>query len=213
MTEVAYIPASAPFNLEQRAWLNGFLAGLLCTSAPPEAPAPAAPTRPLLIFYGSQTGSAERLAKAFGKEALQYGFVARVLEANAYGTVDLKAESHLLFVTSTWGEGDPPDNATEFWAHLNSADAPDLKHLSFGVLALGDRNYSDFCGAGRKFDERFEKLGAKRILPRVDCDLDYETSAKAWIGSVWNELGKSVKSETVISRCRAPSLIHRLLIP
>jgi sulfite reductase (NADPH) flavoprotein alpha-component len=200
MTEVAYIPASAPFSTEQRAWLNGFLAGMLCTSATPEKPASATPTKPLLILYGSQTGSAERLAKAFGKEASQHGFAARVLEANAHGTVDLKAESHLLMVTSTWGEGDPPDNAVAFWTHLNSAEAPDLKHLSFSVLALGDKNYSDFCGAGRKFDERFEKLGAKRILPRVDCDLDYEAAAKAWMASVWNELSKSVNSGSVISK-------------
>ncbi len=199
MTEFAYIPASAPFTVDQRAWLNGFLAGMLCTSATPETPTPAAPAKLLLILFGSQTGSAERLAKAFGQEALQHGFAASVLEANAYGTVDLKTESHLLFITSTWGEGDPPDNATAFWTHLNSAEAPDLKHLSFSVLALGDKNYSDFCGAGRKFDARFEKLGAKRIVPRVDCDLDYEAPAKAWAASVWAELSKSVNSETVIS--------------
>jgi sulfite reductase (NADPH) flavoprotein alpha-component len=189
MTEVAYIPASAPFSVEQRAWLNGFLAGLLCTT--PQASAPAAPSRPLLILYGSQTGSAERLAKALGQQSLQHGFAARVLEANAFGTVDLKAETHLLFVTSTWGEGDPPDNAASFWAHLNSAEAPDLKHLSFSVLALGDKNYSDFCGAGKKFDERFEKLGARRMLPRVDCDLDYETPAKAWAEAVFARLVES----------------------
>jgi sulfite reductase (NADPH) flavoprotein alpha-component len=191
MTEVAYIPASAPFSAEQRAWLNGFFAGLLCTGTTQTAPEAAAPTKPLLILYGSQTGSSERLAKAMGKEAAQYGFAARVLEANAYATVDLKAESHLLMVTSTWGEGDPPDNAVAFWKFLSSAEAPELKNLSYCVLALGDKNYSDFCGAGKKFDERLEKLGAKRILPRVDCDLDYDATAKAWIAAVWKEIGSS----------------------
>jgi sulfite reductase (NADPH) flavoprotein alpha-component len=189
MTEVAYIPASAPFSNEQRAWLNGFFAGLLCTGATPEAPKEAAPTKPLLIIFGSQTGSAERLAKAIGKEAAQYGFAARVLDANAHATVDLKAESHLLIVTSTWGEGDPPDNAVAFWKLLSAPEAPELKNLSYGVLALGDKNYSDFCGAGKKFDERLEKLGAKRILPRAECDLDYEASAKAWIAAMWKEIG------------------------
>jgi sulfite reductase (NADPH) flavoprotein alpha-component len=200
MTEVAYIPASAPFSDEQRAWLNGFFAGLLCTGPNSKTPNEAASTKPLLILFGSQTGSAERLAKSIGKEAAQYGFAARVLEANACGTIDLKSESHLLMVTSTWGEGDPPDNAAAFWKFLNSPEAPELKNLSYGVLALGDKNYSDFCGAGKKFDERLEKLGAKRILPRVDCDLDYEAPAKAWIASMWSELSKSVNSESVISK-------------
>ena len=198
MTEVAYIPASAPFSLEQRAWLNGFFAGLLSPGATGESPKPAAPKRPLLILYGSQTGSAERLARSIGGEAAPHGFAARVLEGNAYGTIDLKTESHLLVVTSTWGEGDPPDNAAALWSHLNSAEAPDLRNLSFAVLALGDKNYSDFCGAGKKFDERLEKLGAKRILPRVDCDLDYEAPAKAWIASLWGELGRPANGETAI---------------
>src|SRR5436853_2853395 len=196
MTEVAYIPASAPFSTCQRAWLNGYFAGLLCPN-PSATPQPVATAKKsLVILYGSQTGTAEQFAKKIASESAQHGFAPRTLEANAYASVDLKAESRLLLVTSTWGEGDPPDNATQFWTHLNSHEAPDLKHLSFSVLALGDKNYSEFCGAGKKFDDRLEKLGAKRIHPRVDCDLDYETAAKVWMAAVLAKLSECGESNS-----------------
>ena len=183
---IPYIPASAPFTAEQRAWLNGYLAGMFADAnlgEPGTAP-DATPTKPLLVMYGSQTGSAERLAKSLAKEAAQHGFAAKVIEANAYTSIDLTNESSLAIITSTWGDGDAPDNATAFWSHLSSDQAPKLENLNFSVLALGDKNYADFCGAGRKFDERLEKLGAKRVHPRADCDTDYEAAAKAWMQAV-----------------------------
>src|SRR4029078_6165247 len=108
-----------------------------------------------------------------------------------YARSNLDKHSRLALITSTWGDGDPTDNATAFWQHLNSDAAPKLDHMQFSVLALGDKNYSDFCGAGKKFDERLEKLGAKRIHPRTDCDLDYEAPAKAWITGVWSTLASA----------------------
>jgi len=94
-------------------------------------------------------------------------------------------------VTSTWGDGDPPDNAIAFWNFLNAESAPRLEHLQYSVLALGDSSYADFCGAGKKFDTRLEQLGAKRIQPRVDCDKDYEPAAKGWVDSIWSALRAS----------------------
>lgn len=138
----------------------------------------------LLILYGSQTGSAEGLAKKFGKESVQQGFEPKVIEANACTLEQLVSTERLLLVTSTWGEGDPPDNAANLWTVLNASDAPKLDQLVFSVLALGDKNYSDFCGAGKKFDARLEQLGARRVHPRVDCDLDYETAARDWMAAV-----------------------------
>jgi len=67
-----------------------------------------------------------------------------------------------------------------------------LHQLSFAVLALGDRNYANFCGAGRKFDERFEQLGARRIHTRSDCDTDYEPTAKGWLEGLWPALDQVI---------------------
>ena len=207
MAGIPYIPSSAPFTPEQRAWLNGYLAGLFAdanlgepgaTSRSPSAPAK--PADPLLVLYGSQSGSAEGLAKKFAKEAATKGFAPRVMELNAAAKLDLTQEARAVIITSTWGDGEPPDNATEFWSHISAEAAPKLANLNYSVLALGDKNYSEFCGAGKKFDERLETLGAKRIHPRVDCDLDYEALAKGWMDSVWPALiATSTGSESVAS--------------
>jgi sulfite reductase (NADPH) flavoprotein alpha-component len=188
MKPVPCIPNNAPFTAEQRAWLNGYLAGLFADadadSAPQTARA-AGPPEPLVILFGSQTGTAEGLARRLAKDAEQRGFVPRVMELNAWASVDLAKESRWIIITSTWGDGDPPDNASAFWTWLNSDAAPRLEQLSYAVLGLGDRNYSDFCGASKKFDARLEQLGATRMLARGDCDVDYEGPAKAWIESLW----------------------------
>ena len=119
MSRVPYIPGSAPFTPEQRAWLNGYLAGLFADAnlgEPGQATAPASGSvpkkaEPLLVMYGSQTGTAEQLAKRFAKDAEKHGFAPRVLEMNAFASIDLTRESRLAIITSTWGDGDPPDNA------------------------------------------------------------------------------------------------------
>ena len=193
-TASPYIPETAPFSLEQRAWLNGFLAGLFTQMPAGQMPAPqlngAAPKtgEPLLILFGSQTGTAEGLAKKLAKESGQRGFAPSVLALNDYEKANLAAASKVIIITSTWGDGEPPDNAANFWSWLNAETAPRLENLNFAVLGLGDKNYSDFCGASKKFDARLETLGAKRILPRGECDVDYEAPAKAWMGSLLEKL-------------------------
>jgi sulfite reductase (NADPH) flavoprotein alpha-component len=183
MIEFPIIPENAPFSLEQRLWLNGFMAGYFArTALPVSAEAPAVkPTIPLLILFGSQTGTAQGLAKGLAKDATSRGFSARVMDAAQHVTIDWKNESSLFVVTSTYGEGDMPDNAQGFWDWLQTDAASALAHLRFSVLALGDTNYAEFCAAGKKIDARLEQLGATRIFPRIDCDVDYEANAKQWI--------------------------------
>lgn len=185
MTSVPLIPDNAPFSPEQRSWLNGFLAGMLSRGQVDTHAGLSAKTeakRPLLIAFGTQSGNAESLAKKLAKEANARGFAAQAAGLDSLQASDLLPKKHLLLITSTWGEGDMPDNAVSFWESLNqNGSSPRLTGLKFSVLALGDKNYGDtFCLAGRKMDERLEALGATRVHPRVDCDVDFDELAKLW---------------------------------
>jgi sulfite reductase (NADPH) flavoprotein alpha-component len=191
MPVVPRIPENAPFTAQQRAWLDGYLAGLLydaagtASSGSSAAPAAAAPRTPLLVAFGSQTGSAGSLAKSVAREADRRGFQSTVKELNQVSPADLASAGQCVIVTSTWGDGDPPDNAAGFWSALSAEGAPRLESLRYAVLGLGDRNYADFCGAAKKFDLRLEQLGAQRLLARAECDVDFQAGAKAWTESLW----------------------------
>ena len=150
----------------------------------PAAAAPSPSLGPLLFLYGSQTGSAEGLAKRFAREARKQGFETRVVGMENHGTIDLTKEKRLVVVTSTYGDGEMPDNAQPFWDFLKNGTAPRLENLEYSVLALGDRNYVQFCEAGKAIDTRLEELGAKRIHPRTDCDVDYEGPSAEWFAGL-----------------------------
>jgi sulfite reductase (NADPH) flavoprotein alpha-component len=208
MSQIPFIPDNAPFSPEQRLWLNGYLAGLFSDaslgaramaglSAAPAALA--APAKPLAVLFGSQTGTAEGLAKKVSKEAEKHGFKPKLVDMAKYETVDLTKEENVLVITSTYGDGDPPDNAQAFWNYLKSDAAPSLPQLNYSVLALGDTNYSAFCQFGKACDERLEKLGAKRVHPRIDCDVDYETPAKTWTEGVFTALSSSPGAAPTVS--------------
>jgi sulfite reductase (NADPH) flavoprotein alpha-component len=174
---IPFIPDNAPFTPSQRAWLNGFLAGMYCQTA---APAPGAPQQAppvkwkLNVLFGSQSGNAESIAKRLVKEAKKQGFEATIAALERASPAALAQESCALIVTSTWGEGDPPDNAVQFWEKLTTEDDLKLSTLNYSVLALGDTNYQHFCGFGKSLDSRLEALGARRIFDRVDCNVDFE---------------------------------------
>ncbi len=139
-------------------------------------------------MYASQSGNSEGLAESFAETLSGAGFDSPCLSTENFSEVDLTRERLLLLVSSTWGEGDPPDNAVEFWNALQSDDHPRLENLAYGVLALGDSNYLDFCAQGKAFDTRLEELGAKRLVDRVDCDTDFEDPAAEWFENVRSKL-------------------------
>jgi sulfite reductase (NADPH) flavoprotein alpha-component len=182
-------------NAEQRTWLSGFLAGYQAATAPqPAAAAPPARRAPLTILFGTESGNAEALADVARRAAGKLGFAARMLDMADATPAQIAGVQNLLVIASTWGEGDPPQRAIDFFAALMADDAPRLEGLRYSVLALGDRAYAKFCEAGRLFDERFAALGATRVAERIECDLDYETLAGTWInatlGTLQAELGE-----------------------
>ncbi len=193
---IPYIPESAPFSVEQRAWLNGFFAGMHSQPAvqpgaqPPQGSASAPQGNPLLILFGSQTGTAEGLAKKLSKDASLRGFAPAVHPLNDHALARFSSAPAVVVISSTWGDGDPPDNATAFWNWLKDDSAPRLDGMQYAVLGLGDRNYSQFCGASKKMDERMAALGARQIIERGECDVDYEAPAAAWMESLWSKLGE-----------------------
>ena len=182
-------------NAEQRTWLSGFLAGYQAATAPqPAAAAPPARRAPLTILFGTEFGNAEALADVARRAAGKLGFAARVLDMADATPAQIAGVQNLLVIASTWGEGDPPQRAIDFFAALMADDAPRLEGLRYAVLALGDRAYAKFCETGRLFDERFAALGATRVAERIECDLDYEAPAGTWIdatlGTLQAELGE-----------------------
>jgi sulfite reductase (NADPH) flavoprotein alpha-component len=162
----------------QRLWLSGWLAGSVAAAATPHAH-PARP--PVTILFGSQSGNAERVARQAAERLERSGVPSTVLDMIDCGKPELLAATTLLVVVSTQGEGDPPDRAIGLWELLNGRKAPSLAHLSFGVLALGDSTYRNFCETGRRFDARLEALGGRRLRPRIDCDVEFDAPAAAWM--------------------------------
>ena len=189
---IPVLPESAPFTPEQRAWLNGFLAGLFSyVPAPQGQPQPPAPSlKPLTVLFASQTGNAEGLARRVPREAARRGFAATVHDMGTYKLDRLPQEKNLLIVCSTYGDGEPPDHAKSFWLALRSDSAPSLSGLRYSVCALGDRNYPRFCQFGKDLDARLQALGAEPIHPRQDCDTDFEEPFAQWLAAVLAKLDR-----------------------
>ena len=190
-TTIPEIPTNAPFSPEQREWLQSYLTEFASRIAIDGSLQPATETTTMpraLFLVGSQSGNAQGLAEGFAEMMSGDGWSAEAVDMEKHDTLDLTKEPLILVVTSTWGEGDPPDNAEDFWAKFSSDEQPRLEASKFSVLALGDTNYADFCEMGKLFDARLEELGAERIAARVDCDVDYEDPAEEWFRVVISNL-------------------------
>jgi sulfite reductase (NADPH) flavoprotein alpha-component len=223
MAQSVMLPAGAPFGpeqivalnsvfstttAEQRAWLSGFLAGVQAATSPREA-VPASPPRPrvpLTILFGTESGNAEALAARARKSATKLGFAVKLADMADTTPAQMALVPNLLLIASTWGEGDPPQRAVDFYEALLADDAPRFEKTKFAVLALGDRAYARFCEIGRRFDERLAALGATRIVDRIECDLDFEATSGAWIDAALDRIGKE-SAETVLE-AEDTSVIH-----
>lgn len=185
----------ATLTPQQKIWLTGYLtasANIVVIEAPREMTQQAVASSPIqkhvTILYATQTGNAQKLAEKFGDQLQQIGLEVSVSSMSDYKTNALKKVQYLLIVASTHGEGGPPDNAIAFQSFLHGKRAPKLNHVQYAVLSLGDSSYEYFCQTGKDFDIQLEKLGAKRLVERVDCDVDYAEQAQKWFEAVKEKL-------------------------
>ena len=177
-------PVDAPFSADQKSWLSGFLAGVKAVQTSTLEDSKQSKDNPdnvLNILFGTQTGNAEGLALETADVAKTYGLDTKVQGLDEVDIKDFQNMKNVIVSIATYGEGEMPDNAELFWKDLVSPEMPKLPEMRFGVLALGDTGYDEFCQAGKLIDMRLEQLGASRIISRQDCDVDYEDIAASWI--------------------------------
>ena len=187
-----HIPNTAPFSGPQKMWLKGYLDALnsalgnsTAGAAPPAAAlAPTPAGLPVTILWGSQTGSSEALGKKLTKTLAAKGHSPTLRDMAEVSPADLVKLENLLIITSTYGDGEPPDNAATLHAALHAADAPSLDSLNFAVLALGDSSYPDFCKCGNDFHQRLTSLGAKPLMPIIEADVDYDEPFAKFIAQI-----------------------------
>jgi len=149
---------------------TGDLEGLLSTG-----------DRSLILLFGSQSGNSEGLASKIAKDAKSYGLEGEVHDMDGFDFNSLSGKKRVLIVCSTWGEGEMPDNAEDLWQFSISDSASRLEGVHFAICALGDTSYEFFCQSGKDWDGQFEKLGATRIIERLDCDVDFDAPAAEWL--------------------------------
>ncbi|HAV11992.1 MAG TPA: sulfite reductase [NADPH] flavoprotein alpha-component [Opitutae bacterium] len=175
-----FLPSLQP---DQLTWLEGFISGLRAGQSgavPVTAPASTVAAPTLTVLFGSESGNSESLADNTVKAANKLGFKAKAVSMGDIKPAKLKGTVNLLIIVSTWGEGDPPENAIDFYEAFMSDKAPKFEGTRFSVLGLGDTSYEHFCKMGKDFDARLEALGGKRIADRVDCDVDYDDAFAKW---------------------------------
>ena len=176
-----------PFSYDQEAWISGFIAGMKQSASLSNNSLIQEHNKNLInldILFGTQTGNSEAIAEDMSKIANEAGFRAKVNSLDNITMDILGNMENVAIITSTYGEGEMPDNAQLFWDALSANTAPNLSNIKYSVLALGDTGYEEFCHAGKLIDTRFEQLGATRIQDRVDCDVDYEELSEKWTSSL-----------------------------
>ncbi|WP_042052127.1 assimilatory sulfite reductase (NADPH) flavoprotein subunit [Aeromonas dhakensis] len=187
--------ALSTLNTQQLAWVSGYLYGLSqAGSQPAVTGAAAAPSGNLTILYGSQTGNAKGVASAIKAQAEARGLPVTLTSMADYKPKQLKKETHLLVVVSTYGEGEPPESAVDLYEQLKKGKVGKLEGLKFAVLGLGDSSYEFFCQTGKDFDSLLTKAGADRVHELASLDVDYQDAAKAWGEQALNAIAATLSA-------------------
>ena len=198
-----------PFSYDQEAWISGFIAGMKQSASLSNNSLIQEYNKNLInldILFGTQTGNSEAIAEDMSKIANDAGFRTKVNSLDNITMDILGNMENVAIITSTYGEGEMPDNAQLFWDALSSNTAPSLSKLKYSILSLGDTSYEKFCHAGKLLDTRLEQLGAKRIIKRIDCDVDFEDLAEKWINSVVSKFNLDKKLD-VVNKDKTESIV------
>lgn len=174
--------ATTDFTPTQLAWVSGYFWGVLNQhpGAVAAAPAQAAEVPSITLLSASQTGNARRVAEALRDDLQAAQLNVKLVNAGDYKFKQIASEKLLIVVTSTQGEGEPPEEAVALHKFLLSKKAPKLEGTAFAVFGLGDTSYEFFCQSGKDFDSRLAELGGERLLDRVDSDVEYQGAAAEW---------------------------------
>jgi sulfite reductase (NADPH) flavoprotein alpha-component len=167
------------------------------TAAPAKVSAPA---ERVTVLYGSQTGNARRVAERLAKRIEAAGLAVRLVRADAYAPKEWAQERYLTVVISTQGEGEPPDDARGLLEFIAGRRAPRLPALRYGVLALGDSSYPQFCAIGRQLDARLAELGATRLQPLAEADVDVDAVAAPWLDATLERVREVLKAPAPAAR-------------
>ena len=195
--------ATTDFTPTQLAWVSGYFWGVLNQQpgAAVVAPAQAAEVPSITLISASQTGNARRVAEALRDDLLAAQLNVKLVNAGDYKFKQIASEKLLVVVTSTQGEGEPPEEAVALHKFLFSKKAPKLTDTAFAVFGLGDTSYEFFCQSGKDFDNKLAELGGERLLDRVDADVEYQAAAAEWRARVVEAL-----------KARAPAAVPSQLI-
>jgi NADPH-dependent sulfite reductase flavoprotein alpha-component len=192
---VPSLPANAPLAASRRLFVDGLLAGLF--AQPAALPATALPAPRHQVLWASQTGNGELLAERCAQRLRGAGLEVQLSCMEAVSPRQLQGAASVLLIASTFGDGDAPDSARAFWQALQGEEGTLCAELPYAVLALGDSSYDQFCGFGRKLDQRLAELGGRRLLQRVDCEPDFDEAFCGWLEALLPSLGTAATPQPV----------------